>query len=123
MSFRAERGILALLVERPTLGRDAKDSSRSLGMTNVSRRDFVASVVAAPLVARFGRLAASQEHVVVVGAGAFGGWTALYLREMGVNVTLVDAYGAGNARASSGGETRSCSARASTPSRPTGSTR
>ncbi len=44
--------------------------------------------------------------VVVVGAGAFGGWTALYLREMGVNVTMVDAYGAGNARASSGGETR-----------------
>jgi D-arabinose 1-dehydrogenase-like Zn-dependent alcohol dehydrogenase len=44
--------------------------------------------------------------VVVVGAGAFGGWTALYLREMGVNVTMADAYGAGNARASSGGETR-----------------
>ncbi len=44
--------------------------------------------------------------VVVVGAGAFGGWTALYLREMGVDVTMVDAYGAGNARASSGGETR-----------------
>jgi sarcosine oxidase len=44
--------------------------------------------------------------VVVVGAGAFGGWTALYLREMGVNVAMVDAYGAGNARASSGGETR-----------------
>ena len=44
--------------------------------------------------------------VVVVGAGAFGGWTALYLREMGLNVTMVDAFGAGNARASSGGETR-----------------
>jgi sarcosine oxidase len=44
--------------------------------------------------------------VVVVGAGAFGGWTALYLREMGVDVAMVDAYGAGNARASSGGETR-----------------
>ena len=29
--------------------------------------------------------------VVVIGAGAFGGWTALYLREMGVNVTMVDA--------------------------------
>jgi sarcosine oxidase len=48
----------------------------------------------------------AASDVVVVGAGAFGGWTALYLREMGVNVTLVDAYGAGNARASSGGETR-----------------
>jgi sarcosine oxidase len=52
------------------------------------------------------RPSSTGADVVVVGAGAFGGWTALYLREMGVNVTLVDAYGAGNARASSGGETR-----------------
>ena len=75
-------------------------------MTKVSRRDFVASVIAAPLVARFSRLAASQEHVVVVGAGAFGGWTALSLLRAGQRVTLVDAWGAGNSRASSGGETR-----------------
>lgn len=47
-----------------------------------------------------------QPHVVVVGAGAFGGWTALYLRRRGARVTLVDAWGPGNARASSGGETR-----------------
>src|SRR5207247_8543334 len=45
-------------------------------------------------------------HVVVVGAGAFGGWTAWYLRRGGARVTLVDAWGPGNARASSGGETR-----------------
>ena len=44
--------------------------------------------------------------VAVIGAGAFGGWTALYLREMGLSVTLIDAYGPGNARAASGGETR-----------------
>jgi FAD dependent oxidoreductase len=44
--------------------------------------------------------------IVVVGAGAFGGWTALYLREMGVAVALIDQYGAGNSRSSSGGETR-----------------
>src|SRR4029077_12271526 len=43
---------------------------------------------------------------VVVGAGAFGGWTALELRRRGARVTLVDAWGPGNARASSGGETR-----------------
>jgi glycine/D-amino acid oxidase-like deaminating enzyme len=42
----------------------------------------------------------------VVGAGAFGGWTALELRRRGARVTLVDAWGPGNARASSGGETR-----------------
>ncbi len=45
-------------------------------------------------------------HIAVVGAGAFGGWTALTLRERGARVTLVDAWGAGNSRASSGGETR-----------------
>src|SRR5437870_2189156 len=47
-----------------------------------------------------------KPHIVVVGAGAFGGWTALYLRRGGARVTLVDAWGPGNARPSSGGETR-----------------
>ena len=45
-------------------------------------------------------------HVAVVGAGAFGGWTALHLLECGANVTLLDAWGPGNSRSSSGGETR-----------------
>ncbi len=47
-----------------------------------------------------------NSEIVVIGAGAFGGWTALYLREMGFSVTLVDQYGPGNSRATSGGETR-----------------
>lgn len=50
--------------------------------------------------------ATASPDVIVVGAGAFGGWTAFYLREMGARVTLLDAYGPGNSRASSGGETR-----------------
>jgi len=45
-------------------------------------------------------------RVVVVGAGAFGGWTALHLLRKGAKVTLVDSWGPGNSRASSGGETR-----------------
>lgn len=45
-------------------------------------------------------------HVAVVGAGAFGGWTALWLLRRGCRVTLLDAWGPGNSRASSGGETR-----------------
>ena len=45
-------------------------------------------------------------HVAVIGAGAFGGWTALSLLRRGACVTLLDAWGAGNARSSSGGETR-----------------
>lgn len=44
--------------------------------------------------------------MVVVGAGAFGGWTAWHLLRAGASVVLVDAWGPGNARASSGGETR-----------------
>ena len=47
-----------------------------------------------------------KPHVAVIGAGAFGGWTALYLLRSGAKVTLVDAWGPGNSRASSGGETR-----------------
>jgi sarcosine oxidase len=45
-------------------------------------------------------------RVAVFGAGAFGGWTALELVRRGARVTLVDAWGAGHTRASSGGETR-----------------
>jgi sarcosine oxidase len=48
----------------------------------------------------------SKPHVAVIGAGAFGGWTALHLLERGARVTLLDAWGPGNSRASSGGETR-----------------
>ena len=44
--------------------------------------------------------------VVVIGGGAFGVWTALTLREMGHQVTLLDAYGPGSSRATSGDETR-----------------
>jgi glycine/D-amino acid oxidase-like deaminating enzyme len=45
-------------------------------------------------------------HVAVVGAGAFGGWTALWLRRRGCRVTLLDAWGPGHSRSSSGGESR-----------------
>jgi len=48
----------------------------------------------------------STFDAVVVGAGVFGAWTALYLRQSGRTVALLDAYGAGNSRSSSGGESR-----------------
>ena len=44
--------------------------------------------------------------VAVIGAGTFGAWTAWRLRRAGHAVTLVDAFGAGHARSSSGGESR-----------------
>jgi sarcosine oxidase len=43
---------------------------------------------------------------VVVGAGVFGAWTAHRLRQRDFTVALLDAYGPGSSRASSGGETR-----------------
>jgi len=48
----------------------------------------------------------SKPHIVVVGAGAFGGWTALSLLRAGAKVTLIDAWGPGHSRSSSGGESR-----------------
>ena len=42
----------------------------------------------------------------IIGAGAFGSWTAHYLRRSGASVALLDAYGPANSRASSSGETR-----------------
>src|SRR6184192_4906570 len=74
-----------------------------------SRRGFLkASAVAAaayaigpPVIAR-----TIRPSVIVVGAGAFGGWSALQLLQKRAKVTLLDAWGPGNSRSSSGGETR-----------------
>lgn len=43
---------------------------------------------------------------VVIGAGVFGAWTAYHLRASGRSVLLLDSYGPGNSRASSGDESR-----------------
>ncbi len=74
----------------------------------LSRRTFLKSAVILPACAAAAaqRPASPPPRVAVIGAGAFGGWTALHLRRAGAEVTLVDAWGPGNARASSGGETR-----------------
>ena len=55
---------------------------------------------------RFPLIGRSSPDIIVIGAGAWGGWTALNLRQMGAKVTLVDAYGPGNARSTSGDESR-----------------
>lgn len=44
--------------------------------------------------------------VAVLGAGVFGVWTAYQLNRVGTSVLLLDGYGPGNSRASSGGESR-----------------
>jgi sarcosine oxidase len=71
----------------------------------LSRRDLLKASALLPAAAAMQR-GTTPLRVAVIGAGAFGGWTALHLRRGGADVTLVDAWGPGNARASSGGETR-----------------
>jgi sarcosine oxidase len=75
-----------------------------------TRRDVIKASLLLPVMAADGVSRASAQtrapRVAVIGAGAFGGWTALELQRRGARVTLIDAWGPGNARASSGGETR-----------------
>ena len=47
-----------------------------------------------------------SNHIAVIGAGAFGSWSALFLQRQGARVTLLDSWGPGNSRSSSGGDTR-----------------
>ena len=44
--------------------------------------------------------------IAIIGAGAFGSWTAWWLRRAGRSVILLDAWGPGHNRSSSGGESR-----------------
>jgi sarcosine oxidase len=77
--------------------------------TNSSRRTFLktSAIAGAAYIAGSTAFAGPlRDSVIVVGAGAFGGWSALQLLRRGAKVTLLDAWGPGNSRASSGGETR-----------------
>lgn len=69
-------------------------------------RRTVLKLAAAPFLLPRGPLLQGGRRVVVIGTGAFGGWTAWWLARRGARVTMLDAWGPGNARASSGGETR-----------------
>lgn len=51
-------------------------------------------------------MATKTYDVSVVGAGVFGAWTALHLAKRGQRVLLLDAYGPGHSRSSSGDESR-----------------
>ena len=82
----------------------------------MKRRDMIRTAVGAATV-----LAATAEahgvkaspstgnglfDVAVIGAGVFGVWTAEHLLRAGRSVALLDAWGPGHSRATSGGETR-----------------
>src|SRR2546422_10328713 len=78
-------------------------SRRSLLKGGAALFALHASRVLSPLAAA---ASGAKPRVAVVGAGAFGGWSALHLLRRGARVVLLDAWGPGNSRASSGGETR-----------------
>ncbi len=86
--------------------RPNKLSAPSKTQSGSSRRSLLKAAVALPLADTLAATPEKRPHVAVVGAGAFGGWTALHLLRQGARVTLLDAWGPGNSRASSGGETR-----------------
>lgn len=77
-------------------------------MAGISRRTLLiggaaaTAATSAPVNAQTG----SGFDTVVVGAGAFGAWTATHLRRRGERVLLLDAWAPAHARASSGGESR-----------------
>ena len=90
------------------MGNDGTPSGRA-----VDRRTFLtvagAQVAAATLTTKRAAAVTSgtrSPDVIVIGAGAFGGWTALHMAQLGARVTVVDMWGPGNARSTSGDETR-----------------
>ena len=75
---------------------------------NVTRRSLLlgaGGVALSPMIAKAAPVSRKQ-HVVVIGAGVFGAWTAAHLLRAGHDVTLVDAWGPAHSRSSSGGESR-----------------
>lgn len=92
--------------------RDGQPANPARRLVMAAGATALAAAATRPAFAEVGPLAGAPAinrnlpDVVIVGAGAFGGWSALSLREAGAKVTLVDAYGPGNPRASSGDESR-----------------
>jgi sarcosine oxidase len=107
-----------------TAADDSRDSSDSTETSALPRRDFLKAagagagmlliggaagaetLVSHPNATTSVRSASASPEIVVIGAGVWGSFTALNLRRLGAKVTLVDAYGPGNARSTSGDETR-----------------
>lgn len=73
----------------------------------LTRRQSLALLASAATAPKTAAAAAPKVFdAAVIGAGVFGVWIAERLQRAGLKVALIDAYGAGHARASSGGETR-----------------
>src|SRR5437016_8443306 len=80
--------------------RDAVKLGLSAALTATGRDTFAGL---APLAAdhdtgKTSKSMNSKPHIAVIGAGAFGGWIALYLLRAGARVTLLDGWGPGKSR-------------------------
>ena len=83
-----------------------KVAGAGAGMLLLGETNVAGAAVPGPKVTRSVRSASASPEIVVIGAGAWGSFTALKLQKLGAKVTLVDAYGPGNARSTSGDESR-----------------
>ena len=93
MTGPSRRALLAGLATLPLASAaSAADTPRPIRRPGKRRREAAAPV--------------NYVDVAVIGAGVFGAWTAWHLVRAGLKVRLFDAYGAGHARSSSGGESR-----------------
>jgi len=80
--------------------------TRRAALTTMAGMGAGAAAAAEPRARRRKGAAPAIHDVAVIGAGVFGAWTAWHLARRGASVAVVDAYGVGHARASSGGESR-----------------
>ena len=86
---------------------DRRDFLKAAGVqTGALLTSLGTTIEASAQPARAPALGRGDPDVLVIGAGAIGGWTALHLQHLGARVRLVDAYGPGNSRSTSGDVTR-----------------
>jgi len=94
--------------ETPTEGIGRRDFLRTtgLGAGGLAMAGGLGGILAACGDERAPGILRRGPEVAVIGAGVFGTWAALELQRAGARVTLIDLYGPGNSRATSGDETR-----------------
>ncbi len=83
---------------RPSVPQDAHSAAFAAGDPESSP--------AGPTALATARMMITMSDLVVVGAGVMGAWTALEARRQCWRTTLIDAFGAGHPRATSGDQTR-----------------
>jgi len=81
-------------------------TTRRRFMTTAGAGALAAGIASKAIGRQASAVSGALPDVAVIGAGVFGAWIAHELQRAGRRVTLLDAYGPGNARSSSGGQSR-----------------